>query len=435
MLDIKIIRKNPELVRDSIKRRDLDVDFDRFLELDINIIEINQNLDKKRALKNKVSKEIPNISSNEEKETKINEMKSLWDEIKNIEKSLKDLNEKFKGLHLQIPNILHPDVKKWKDDTENTVLKQWGKIKNYDFEVLDHHDLWEKKDFIDKKKAVQITWTRFYYLKWDLVLLQYALINFTFGILTNEDILKNIIKENNLNVSSKPFTPIVPPLMINYDTMEKMWRLHPMDDRYCHPEDNQALIWSAEHTLWPLHMWETLKEENLPLRYFANTPAFRREAWTYWKDSRWIFRVHQFDKIEMESFTISENWEEEQKLFVAIQEYLVKSLWLPYQIVDICTWDTWKPDYRQFDVECYFPWQKAYRETHTSDYMSDFQAASLNTKVERKNKEKEYVHMNDATAFALWRIIAAIMENYQTKEGNVKIPEVLVPFMGWKTEI
>jgi seryl-tRNA synthetase len=217
--------------------------------------------------------------------------------------------------------------------------------------------------------------------------------------------------------------------------MEKMGRLYPMDDRYCHPEDKQALIWSAEHTLGPIHMWETLKEEDLPIRYFANTPAFRREAGTYWKDSRWIFRVHQFDKIEMESFTISDKWEEEQKFIVCIQKYLVEKLWLPYQLINICSWDIWKPDYRQFDIECYFPWQNSYRETHTSDYMTDFQSYSLWIKVERKNWKKENVHMNDATAFALSRILACIMENYQTKEWNIKIPEILIPYMWGKKEI
>jgi seryl-tRNA synthetase len=362
-------------------------------------------------------------------------MKLLWDEIKELESNLSPMEEEFKLLHRGVPNFLHAEIPEWKDDTENVVLRKGWEIKKFDFEVKDHHDIWEQKDFIDKKKAAEVTGARFYYLKWDLVLLQYAIVNFTFSVLTNENILKEIIKENNLKVSSKPFSPIIPPLMVSYSTMEKMWRLHPMDDRYCHSEDKQALIWSAEHTLGPIHMWETLKEEDLPLRYFANTPAFRREAWTYWKDTRGIFRVHQFDKIEMESFTTSDTWEEEQKFIVAIQEYLVKQLGLPYQVMNICTWDIWKPDYRQFDIECYFPWQKAYRETHTSDYMTDFQSYSLNTKIERKDWTKENAHMNDATAFALWRIIAAVMENYQTAEGNVKIPEILVPFMWGKTEI
>ena len=434
MLDIKLIRKDPDLVKYSIEKRWMKVDIDRFLFLDKEIVSLKQKIDELRAVKNKVSKEIPLLEKNIRAE-KIEEMKSLWDELNQFESKLRIYEEEFDKIHRTIPNLLNPNVPDWKDDTENISLKKVGEIKSYDFEVKDHHDLWEQKDLIDKKKAAEVTWARFYYLKWDLVLLQYAVINFTFWVLTDGKILKKIIDDNNLKVSSKPFKPIIPPLMIGFETMDKMWRLHPMEDRYCHPEDSQALVWSAEHTLWPIHMWETLKEEDLPLRYFANTPAFRREAGTYWKDARWIFRVHQFDKIEMESFTISDDWEEEQKFIVAIQEYLVKSLWLPYQLVDICTWDIGKPDYKQYDIETYFPWQWAYRETHTSDYMTDFQSASLNIRVERSSWKKEFVHMNDATAFALWRILAAIMENYQTKEWNIKIPEVLIPFMWGRKEI
>lgn len=434
MLDIKIIRNNPELVKNSIEKRHLKVDLDKFLKIDSRKLELLLKIDELRALKNKVSKEIPTLSENE-RDKKVKEMKKVSDELKDLEEELKDLEEELKVLHRGIPNFLHKDIPEWKDDSENVVLKKVWELKKFDFVPKDHHDLWIEKDFIDKEKASEVTWARFYYLKWDLVLLQYAVINFTFSVLTNENILKEIIKKNNLKVPSKPFIPIIPPLMVNYKTMEKMWRLHPMEDRYCHPDDSQALIWSAEHTLWPIHMWEILEEKDLPLRYFANTPAFRREAGTYWKDTRWIFRVHQFDKIEMEIFSTSKTWEEEQKFMVAIQSYLTEKLWLPHQIMNICSWDIWKPDYRQFDIETFFPGQNAFRETHTSDYMTNFQSYSLDIKVKLEDGTKEYVHMNDATAFALWRIIAAIMENYQTAEGNIKIPEILVPFMWGKTEI
>ena len=434
MLDLKIIRENPEKVRESIEKKGINLDIDHFLDIDKEALELKIKLDNLRAVKNKVSKEIP-ILKNDEKTKKLSEMKDVSNNIKKLEKEYKEVHEKHIILHKKIPNILSSEVPVWKDENENVVIRKIWEIKNFNFKPKDHHELWESLDIIDKKKASEVTWARFYYLKWNLVLLEYALINFTFWVLTDEKVLSKIVKDNNLKVSSKPFTPIIPPLIVNYETMDKMGRLYPMDDRYCHPEDNQVLIWSAEHSLWPLHMNETLKESDLPKRYFANTPAFRREAGTYWKDTRWIFRVHQFDKIEIESFTTSDDWEEEQKFIVAIQEYLVKSLGLPYQLVNICTWDIWKPDYRQFDIEVYFPGQWAYRETHTSDYMTDFQSYSLNTKVERSDWKKEYVHMNDATAFALWRILAAIIENYQTKEGDVLIPEVLRPFMWGKEKI
>jgi len=434
MLDIKIIRNNPEDVQYSIDKKWIDVDLERFLQVDKKLIESKQELDELRALRNKVSKEIPNLW-NEEKQKALTEMKGVSDKIKTWEAEFHEFEIEFKELHSKIPNLLSREVPDWKDDTENWVIREVGEIKKYDFEPKDHHELWENLDLIDKKKAAEVTGARFYYLKWDLVLLEYALINFTFSVLTDEKILSEIIKENNLKVSSKPFVPVSPPLMVNYDTMEKMGRLHPMDDRYCHPEDKQVLIGSAEHSLGPIHMNEVLKEADLPKRYFASTPAFRREAGTYGKDTRGIFRVHQFNKIELESFTVAEEGLEEQKLIVAIQEYLVQSLDLPYRLVDICTGDIGKPDFRQFDIETYFPWQWEYRETHTSDYMTDFQAYSLNTKVERGDGSKEFVHMNDATAFALGRIMAAIMENNQTKEGRIVIPEVLRQYMWGRKEI
>lgn len=434
MLDIKIIRNNPEEVQYSIDKKWIDVDLNRFLEIDKKLITGKQELDELRALRNKVSKEIPTLWP-DEKQKALSEMKEVSDKIKTWESEFHELEAEFKELHMNIPNLLSREVPEGKDDTENGIIREVWEIKKYDFEPKDHHALWEELDLIDKKKAAEVTGARFYYLKGDLVLLEYALINFTFSVLTDEVILKKIIEENNLKVSSKPFTPIIPPLMVNYDTMAKMWRLHPMDDRYCHPEDKQVLIGSAEHSLGPIHMNEVLPEDELPKRYFASTPAFRREAGTYGKDTRGIFRVHQFDKIELESFTVAEDGLEEQKFIVAIQEYLVQSLDLPYRLVDICTGDIGKPDFRQFDIETYFPWQWAYRETHTSDYMTDFQAYSLNTKVERKDGTKELVHMNDATAFALGRIMAAIMENNQTKEGRIMIPAVLRKYMWDRDQI
>jgi seryl-tRNA synthetase len=167
----------------------------------------------------------------------------------------------------------------------------------------------------------------------------------------------------------------------------------------------------------------------LPIRYFALTPAFRREAGTYGQDTRGILRVHQFDKVEMESFTTAENGKEEQDFFVAIQEYLMQKLELPYQVVAICTGDMGAPDYRQIDIETWMPGQNKYRETHTSDFMTDYQARRLGTRVKQGDKT-EFVHMNDATVFAMGRTIIAILENYQQKDGSVLIPKVLQKWMG-----
>ncbi|HUZ92396.1 MAG TPA: aminoacyl--tRNA ligase-related protein, partial [Candidatus Paceibacterota bacterium] len=206
----------------------------------------------------------------------------------------------------------------------------------------------------------------------------------------------------------------------------------PKEERYYIPSDDAYLVGSAEHTLGPLHMDETIPEENLPLRYVGFSTAFRREAGSYGKDTKGILRVHQFDKIEIESFTLPEYAVTEQDFIVAIQENMMWELELPYQVVQICTGDMGGPDARQIDIETWIPSQGKYRETHTSDYMGDYQARRLNTKVKRKSGKTEFVHMNDATAFAIGRTLIAIMENYQTKDGKIEVPKVLQKYLGKK---
>jgi seryl-tRNA synthetase len=223
---------------------------------------------------------------------------------------------------------------------------------------------------------------------------------------------------------------MLPPVIMRREVMRKMDRLEPEDQRYILPEDDQVFVGSAEHTMGSYHMDETIEEAELPIRYIGYSTAFRREAGTYGKDMRGILRVHQFDKLEMESFTTAESGADEQKLIVGIQEYLVRSLGLPYRVVHVCTGDTGKPDFDQYDIETWVPSQGTYRETHTSDYMTDYQARRLKTFYKTTTGEKKLVHMNDATAFAISRILIAILENYQNADGTVTVPEVLRPFMG-----
>jgi seryl-tRNA synthetase len=267
---------------------------------------------------------------------------------------------------------------------------------------------------IDTETASKVAGARFSYLKGDAVLLQNALYQFAISVLIE-----------------KGFIPIVPPLFINPDIYKKIGRLSPETEieRYFLPRDNQYLIGSAEHTLAPMHMGETFNEKDLPLRYFAFTPSFRREAGSYGKDTKGILRQHQFDKIEIESFTTSEDGLKEQDAIVEIQESLMQSLEIPYQVVAICTGDMGGPDFRQIDIESWMPGQNKYRETHTSDYMTDYQSRRLGTKV-KVNGETEFVHMNDATVFAMGRMIIAILENYQNEDGSITIPKVLQKWIG-----
>jgi seryl-tRNA synthetase len=220
--------------------------------------------------------------------------------------------------------------------------------------------------------------------------------------------------------------------MVKPNIYLKMGRLDPKEDKYHIENDDLYLIGSAEHSLGPIHMNKTLEESEFPIRYVGYSPAFRREAGSYGKDTKGILRMHQFEKMELETFCLPENSIPEQEFLVAIQEYFLQKLELPYQVVLICTGDMGKPDYRQIDIETWMPGQNTYRETHTADLTGNFQARRLNTKVKRADGKTELVHMNDATICAMGRTMIAILENYQQKDGSIKIPEVLKKYMGGK---
>ena len=222
--------------------------------------------------------------------------------------------------------------------------------------------------------------------------------------------------------------------MIKPEPYVRMARLSLVDkdERYYLPQDDLYLIGSAEHTLGSMYMDEALPADQLPIRYIGYSTSFRREAGSYGKDMKGILRLHQFDKLEMESFTLPEDSEQEQNFIVAIQEYLIQSLDIPYQVVQICTGDMGKPDSRQIDMECWMPGQNKYRETHSSDLMTDYQTRRLGTKIRKIDGTSVYAHTNDATAFAIGRILIAIMENYQTKQGTIRVPKVLQKWLRLK---
>ena len=422
MVDIKYIRENPEKVKEACRNKQVVCDVDRILQLDQNIRDILPEKENLRAAQKRLGRD------DIEKATRLKQ------EIKGFEEHLKGMQEELSKLLLEVPNIPLPDVPVGKDDTENKVLKIWGKVPVFNFTPKDHVALGQDLDLISTEKASTITGARFAYLKREAALLEFALVQYVLSVLTQGKILKKIADSVEKGYSPKPFIPVVPPVMIRPEVFRKMGRLTEADkeERYYLQQDDLYLVGSAEHTLGPLHMDETLPEEALPLRYLGFSTAFRREAGSYGKDMKGILRVHQFDKLEMESFTAPEDSLKEQNFFVAIQEYLMQGLELPYQVVAVCTGDMGKPDARQIDIETWLPGQEKYRETHSADLMQDFQARRLNIKVKRKDGKIEFAHMNDATAFAIGRTLIAILENYQQKDGSVKMPRVLQGYVGKK---
>jgi len=440
MLDIKYIRENVEEVKENCKNRNVDINIDRLLELDTERRGFLQQIEALRSERKKHSK------GGKPSDDEIVRMREVGDKIKHFEERLAEIEEEYLTLMHNVPNKTHADAPIGKDEEENVVLREVGDKPSSTFKPKEHWELGQELDLIDLETAAKVSGSRFAYLKGDLVLMQFALIQLVMSTLTDAEKIASIAKNAKVDVDTRPFTPILPPVMMRPEVMQQMGRLEPRDERYHLQQDDMYMVGSAEHTLGPMHMDHTFKETELPLRYVGYSTAFRREAGSYGKDTKGIFRVHQFDKIEIESFATPETAQDEQDLIVAIQEHFMQQLEIPYRVVFKCTGDMGAPDYREFDIEAWMPGQERYRETHTSDYMTDYQSRRLNTKVTLSGTPEikegaevatmkhwnEYVHMNDATVFAIGRTLIAIMENYQQEDGTIRVPSVLQPYLGGK---
>jgi seryl-tRNA synthetase len=432
MLDIQFIRENPELVAEKSKQKGYEVDVRQLLELDTERRTRVTQIDELRARRNAQTAELKGQRPNEEQ---IAAGRQLKDELSQLEADLDRIEQKYDVLLKSVPNMPLDDVPVGTTEDENVVDHTWGEPARFDFEPKHDYQLGEAKDLIDKERAVKISGSRFAYLKGGIVRMQFAIIQFVMQTLTDENVIKKLVEENNLNISTKPFTPVLPPAVLRTEPYVASARLNAEETTYQLAQDDLWLNASAEHTLCTMYWNEILPEDMMPIRYLGYSTSFRREAGSYGKDVEGIFRMHQFDKLEMEVFSTGETGLDEHKLLQAVQEYLVQQLGLPYQFLKKCTADIGKPNASGTDINCWFPGQGAYRETHTADYMADYQARDLKTRVRRQNGDIELVHTNDATAFALGRILKAIMENYQTADGKILVPEVLQPYMGGLTEL
>jgi seryl-tRNA synthetase len=431
MLDIRFIRENPELVAEKSKQKGYDVNIQKLLALDDNRRKLLSEIEKVRAERNDVA---ASQKGGQPDSQTIEQGKKLKDSLAQLEAQLQPVEEEYLKLLKAVPNIPADDVPIGASEDENVVSKEWGKKPEFDFEAKTHWEIAEGRGLIDKVRAAKVSGSRFAYIKGDLVRLQFAIVQFVVDSLSSDETLKKIAQSAGLdNVSAKPFIPVLPPLMIRTEVFDAMDRLEPRDERYKvgTDQDNLWLQGSAEHTLGPMHMDEAIDEAELPLRYLGFATSFRREAGTYGKDTEGIIRMHQFDKLEMESFAKPEDGLSEHLLMGAIQEYLLQQLNIPYRVVQKCTADIGKPNARGIDLEAWLPGADKYMETHTADYMTDYQARCLQTRI----KDGGLVHTNDATAFALGRTMVAIIENYQQADGKIGVPEVLRPYMSGQSSL
>jgi seryl-tRNA synthetase len=432
MLDIQFIRDNRELVKEKSAQKGYKVQIDELLELDGQRKARLTQVEELRRRRNELSDSSKGQRPSDEQ---VAAGKQLKEETAQIETDLKLIDERYEAMLKAVPNMPLDDVPVGATEDENVVAKQIGDKPQFDFKPKQHYELAEPKDLIDKERAAKISGSRFAYLKGDLVRLQFAIIQWVLQTLGDEVVIQKLIDDNGLNLTAKPFTPVLPPALLRTEPYVASARLNAEEVTYKIEQDDLWLNASAEHTLCTMYWNEVLPEASLPIRYVGYSTSFRREAGTYGKDTEGILRMHQFDKLEMEVFSTAETGLDEHFLAIAIQEYLVQQLGLPYQILQKCTFDIGKPNARGVDLECWLPGQDTYRETHTADYMTDYQARDLKIRVKRDDGQMQLVHTNDATAFALGRAMIAIMENYQTADGNVVIPEVLRPFMAGQSQM
>ncbi len=434
MLDIQIIRDNPEKVIEKSRQKGYDVAeaVKRLLEVDVERRGGLTQVEELRAQRNELSSQMKGSKPSPEQ---LELGKALKESITELEERLKPLEAEFETLLKIIPNMPLDSVPVGLTEEENVVIRSHAAQPTFDFEPRNHWEIAEMRGWIDKDRAAKIAGARFAYLKGDLVRLEMALWMYGVDVLTDEEQLQNIIIANGLDgVSAKAFTPVIPPAVARTEVFQATGRLNKEDQTYKLEDEDLWLNASAEHTMAPMYMNEILPEAELPIRLVGYTTAFRREAGTYGKDTEGIFRLHQFNKLEMESFGTKETSLNEHLFMVAIQEYLMASLGLPFRVLEKCTADIGRPNAKGVDIDTWMPGQQQYRETHTADYITDYQARPMKTRVRRSDGVTELVHTNDATVFSE-RPLIAIVENFQTADGHVVVPEVLRPYMGGRQQI
>jgi seryl-tRNA synthetase len=412
MIDIELFRKNPSIFKTEIEKRGLKIDISTGIELDKKKRDLTSKIDRLRAEKNIASKIIPALKG-EEKDKKISRMKEINEALDKLEVELLDVEKKFLEHFSMYPNLSHETTPAGKDESGNVVQSYYGSKPEFNFKPKNHIDLGVNLDILDEKRAAKISGSRFVFLKNEATLLEFALVQYVLNLLIK-----------------RGFTPMIPPALVKEMAMYGTGFFPVEKTQYYKTElDDLYLIGTSEVPLCSYHSDEVLDASLLPLKYTAFSTCFRREAGSYGKDLGGLFRVHQFDKIEMFIFAHPENsWEEYEKLRETLEE-IMQGLGFHYQILNMCTGDIGNPNAKKYDLEAWLPGQKKYRELASCSHDTDFQARRLNIKY-RDGKKKGYIHTMNSTACAIGRTLIAIFENYQDKEGNIRIPEVLMPFMG-----
>lgn len=407
---LKQIRENPEYFKQGVQKRFAQVDIDKIVSLDKEWRGFLGEVEFLRAEQKSISK------NKQFSQDDLEKAKSMKIRIKELEEQVRSVEEELDKMLYQIPNMPQDDVPVG-DETASKVLREVGKKPKFSpedgFAPKEYLDLVEDK-WIDVKRAAKAIGARFGYLRGDAVLIEYALVRFVFDKLAKHG-----------------FIPVVPPAMVSKKSMKGMGVIDSEKDlaeRYYFPEDEVFLIGTAEQAIGAMHQDEIFEEKDLPLRYIAFSPCFRREAGSYGRDTKGILRVHYFEKMEMFIFSKPEDSQKEQELLLQMEEELMQDLGIPYRVVRVSTGDMYNPSSSSYDIEAWMPGQNQYRETHSNSNCTDFQSRRLNIKYKTADGQK-FVHTLNGTAFAIGRILIAIIENYQQKDGSIEIPKILKKYM------
>ncbi|MFB5609176.1 MAG: serine--tRNA ligase [Nitrosarchaeum sp.] len=416
MLDPKIIKDNPQVIRDMLKARSVKFDFDELINADQKRREFILKTDELRKKKNQVALEIAQKKKGGEDASQIlSEMKNISAELAKLELSQGEVEKKYSSLALTIPNLIHESVPVGKDETANKEIKKWGKIPEFSFKLNDHIDISENLNLVDLERAAKVAGARFYYLKNDLVRLNQSLIHYALDFL-----------------AEKSYSLVQPPYMINRQSMEGAIIADDFEEViYKIENEDLYMIGTSEHAMAAMYSDEIIEGKDLPLRFAGISPCFRKEAGAHGRDQKGIFRVHQFDKIEQFVFARPEDsWKEHERMLSVAEEFY-QNLEIPYKVMLLSSGDMGKVSAKTYDIEAWMAGQNAYREIVSCSNCLDFQARRLKIRFRDKtNEETQYLHTLNSTLIATSRVLVSIMENFQTKDGHIAIPKVLQKYIG-----
>jgi seryl-tRNA synthetase len=416
LLDLKFIRQRPEAVKAGARKKRLECDVDRILALDEEIRTRGQALDRLRAEQNQAGKLVAK-AGRDEKQALLGELSRLKGELAAQEGDHKAQQNELRELLLTVPNLPAEEVPEGLDDSDNVEIKKWGEPREFEFELQDHVALAESHGWLDIERAARLAGSRNYVLRGDLALLEDALLRYAVDLMV-----------------SKGFTLLSVPTLVRSEIMvgtgyfpggeEQAYRT---DER-----DDLCLVGTAEVPVTALHQGEILDASDLPLRFVARSSCYRREAGTYGKDTRGLYRVHQFQKVEQVVIDVADEAAsiEHHHAMLAHSEELLQSLELPYRVVNVCGGDLGAAQVQKFDVETWMPSRQGYGETHSASRFYDFQARRLNLRYRGEDKKARFCHTLNNTVAASARILLALLENHQTADGRVGVPSILRPYMG-----